>query len=128
MTHLYQHVGSDKKDQPTDPEAKRLEIQALVDHWKPEEGGGSHTDYYLDAPDRDEVVPLTWATKHGKLTKDSQIQGDRNSPDAKVTVSVSGREIIDRYLFGDPGPRRPPDLVRARGAAHGREGPPQSLA
>ncbi|MEP6864244.1 MAG: protein translocase subunit SecD [Deltaproteobacteria bacterium] len=102
MQSLFRHVGSDKKDQPTDPEAKRLEIQALTDHWKPEEGGGPHTDFYLEAPDRDELVPLSWATKHGKLTKDSQIQGDRNSPDAKVTVSVSGREIIDRYLFGDP--------------------------
>ncbi|HET9992070.1 MAG TPA: protein translocase subunit SecD, partial [Kofleriaceae bacterium] len=102
MLNLYRHVGADKKDQPTDPEAKRLEIQALVDHWKPEEGGGQHYDHYLYAPDREEVVPLAWATKHGKLTKDSKIQGDPGSPDAKVSVSISGREIIDRYLFGDP--------------------------
>jgi protein-export membrane protein SecD len=102
MLHLYQHLRPDKKDVSTDAEALRLEIQALQDHWKPEEGGGSHTDFYLDAPDREEVVPLTWAQKHGKLTKDSKIQGDPASPDAKVSVSVSGREIIDRYLFGDP--------------------------
>jgi len=102
MLNLYRHVGADKKDQPTDPEAKRLEIQALVDHWKPEEGGGQHYDHYLYAPDRKELLPLAWAKKHDKLTNDSKIQGDPNSPDAKVEVSISGREIIERYLFGDP--------------------------
>ncbi|MEO6776904.1 MAG: protein translocase subunit SecD [Kofleriaceae bacterium] len=100
MLNLYRHVGADKQDQPTDPEAKRLEIQAMVDHWKPEEGGGPHTDYYLYAPDREEVVPLTWAKKHDKLTKDSKIQGE--GPNRTVSVAITGREIIDRYLFGDP--------------------------
>ncbi len=40
-------------------------------------------------------MPLAWATKHGKLTKDTKIEGD------KVKVALTGREIIERYLFGD---------------------------
>lgn len=95
MLNIFRHVGSDKKNEATDPEAKRLDIRAEVDGWRPDEGGGNHTDYYLRSFDREEEVPLAWAKKHSKLTKDSKINGD------KVTVTVTGREIIDRYLFGD---------------------------
>lgn len=98
MLNLYRKVGSQKKtDDPTDPEAIRLEIRALQESWKPEEGGGPHTDKYLKAPDRDVEVTLAWAKKNSKLTSDTKIHGD------KVTVRVSGREIITRYIFGDPG-------------------------
>jgi preprotein translocase subunit SecD len=95
MINIYRHVGSDKKGEPTDPEAIRQDIHAETDHWKPEEGGGTHTDFYLISHDRNVDVPLTWAKKHSKLTKDSKINGD------KVTVSMTGREIIDQYLYGD---------------------------
>ncbi|MEO8553355.1 MAG: protein translocase subunit SecD, partial [Kofleriaceae bacterium] len=95
MLNLYRHVGADKRDQATDAEAIRLEIGAQVDHWKPEEGGGQHTDFYLTAPNRDETVPVEWARKHTKLTKDSKIEN------GMVSVPITGREIIDRYLFGD---------------------------
>jgi len=95
MLNIYRHVGSDKKGDPTEPQAILLDVHAEIDHWKPEEGGGAHTDYYLISHDRDMEVPVTWAKKHSKLTKDSKIHGD------KVTVSISGREIIDRYLYGD---------------------------
>ncbi|HEY0253787.1 MAG TPA: protein translocase subunit SecD, partial [Kofleriaceae bacterium] len=96
MLNLFRHVGSDKKNVATDPEAIRLDIKAEVDGWRPEEGGGQHTDYYLKSYDRDEDVPLAWAKKHGKLTKESAVKGD------KVTVTITGREIINRYLYGDP--------------------------
>jgi preprotein translocase subunit SecD len=95
MQNLFRVVGSDHKGNPTDPEAQRLDIKAEVDQWRPEDGGGTHTDYYLLAYDREEAVPVAWAQKHSKLTKDSKIVGD------KVTVSISGHEIIDRYIFGD---------------------------
>ncbi len=95
MQGLFKHVGSDRKGNPSDAEAIRLEIKAEVDQWRPDEGGGTHTDYYLLAYDRDEAMPLAWAKKHGKLTKDSKIDGD------KVRVSINGREIIERYVFGD---------------------------
>ncbi|HEX7701196.1 MAG TPA: protein translocase subunit SecD [Kofleriaceae bacterium] len=95
MINIYRHVGSDKKAEPTDAEAILQDIRAETDHWKPEEGGGTHSDFYLISHDRNVDVPLTWAKKHSKLTKDSKINGD------KVNVSMSGREIIDQYLYGD---------------------------
>ena len=95
MLNLYRKVGADKADQATDPDAIRLEIRALADQWKPDEGG-VHKDKYLKAPDRDVDVPLAWARKNSKLTSESKIHGD------KVTVRVSGREIITRWIFGDP--------------------------
>jgi preprotein translocase subunit SecD len=97
MTRLYSRVSSDKKSgATTDPVAKDLDIHADVDSWQPEEGGGRHVDYYLYAYDREESVPLSWARKHGKMTKDSKIEGDH------VKVQFSGWELIERYLHGDP--------------------------
>jgi preprotein translocase subunit SecD len=95
MQALFKHVGSDKHGNPNDPEAIRLAIKAEVDQWRPEEGGGQHTDFYLFAYDRDEAVPVTWAKKRGKVTKNAKVEGD------KVVVPISGREIIERYVFGD---------------------------
>ena len=95
MINIYRHVGSDKTGKPTDPDAIRLDIRAETDHWKPEEGGGTHSDFYLISYDRDVDVPLTWAKKHSKLTKDSKINGD------KVNIKLTGREIIDQYIYGD---------------------------
>ena len=94
MRKLYAHVA-DKKGNTIDPDAKKLDIRAEVDSWVPDEGGARHTDYYLMAYDREESVPLTWARKHGKLTKDTKIEGDQ------VKVQINGFEIIDRYLNGD---------------------------
>jgi preprotein translocase subunit SecD len=95
MTKLFRHVGSDNKGNPTDPEAIRLEIRAEIDQWVPEEGGGRHTDYYLIAPDRTEMVPVAWARKQGCLNKESVVT------DGKTECTISGRQIIERYLFGD---------------------------
>jgi preprotein translocase subunit SecD len=95
MRAMYKHVGSDRKDNPTDPEALRLEIKAVVDQWRPDEGGSTHTDYYLWAPDRTEWMPLAWAKKHGCIKKDQEIK------DGKVECNITGRQIIERYIFGD---------------------------
>ncbi|MGE5186876.1 MAG: protein translocase subunit SecD [Acidobacteriota bacterium] len=95
MQRLYRKVAPDKKGNPTDPEAVRLGVKAEVDQWRPDEGGSQHTDYYLLAYDREEPVPLTWAKKHGKIIDKNKIEGD------KVRVSITGREIIERYVFGD---------------------------
>jgi preprotein translocase subunit SecD len=96
MVKLFGKVGSDRKNNPTDPEAVRLEIRAEVDDWRPDEGGDRHTDYYLSAYDRDEEVPEAWAKKRSPkcLETNPVVNG-------KVKCTVSGRQIIERYLFGD---------------------------
>jgi preprotein translocase subunit SecD len=95
MKKLFAHVGSDRKGSPTDPEAIRLDIRAEVDQWRPEEGGGVHTDYFLTAPDRTESMPVAWAKRHGCLTRDSVVQ------DGRTECTITGRQIIERYVFGD---------------------------
>jgi preprotein translocase subunit SecD len=101
MKKLFSHVGSDKKGNPTDPEAARLQITAQVDQWRPDEGGDTHTDYYLEAADRNEDVPVAWAKKNvPQCVKDAQ-QATGTTPTGTVSCPVSGRKIIERYLFGD---------------------------
>lgn len=97
MKKLYAHVGSDRKDNPTDPEAISLDIRALIDQWNADEGSETHKDYYLIAPDRRELVPLAWAKKNvPQCFKD-----ETPTSDGKVLCAVSGRKIIERYIFGD---------------------------
>lgn len=96
MRALFKKVGSNHKGDPTDPEAIRLEIRAEVDQWRPDEGGGTHTDYYLIAPDREELVTVAFAKKLGNcINKDSVIEN------GMVKCNVTGRQIIERYVFGD---------------------------
>ncbi len=95
MKKLFGKVGSDRKGQPTDPEAIRLEIRAEVDQWKPDEGGDTHTDYYLIAADREEMVPVDWAKKRSCFNKNSVVEN------GKVKCNITGRQIIERYVFGD---------------------------
>jgi preprotein translocase subunit SecD len=96
MSRLFKHVGNQgKDDDPTDPEAAALEIKAKVDQWRPEEGGGNHVDYFLDAYDREESVPVSWAKKRGCINRNSVIEND------KTRCRVTGRQAIERYLFGD---------------------------
>ncbi|HET7502903.1 MAG TPA: protein translocase subunit SecD [Kofleriaceae bacterium] len=96
MSRMYKHVGSSsKEDTPTDKAAQDLEIKAKIDQWRPEEGGQTHTDYYLEAFDREESVPLAWAKKHGCLKSDTAVEND------KVRCHVTGRQAMERYLFGD---------------------------
>jgi preprotein translocase subunit SecD len=95
MKKIFAKVGSDPKGNPTDPDAVKLDIRAEVDQWRPEEGGGVHTDYYLIAADREEMVSLEWAKKRGCINKESVIE------DGKVKCNITGRQIIERYVFGD---------------------------
>ncbi len=92
MMKLYNFVKPDSKDRPTEPEAIRLGVQADIDQWVPEEGGSRHTDYFLKAYDRDEVMPVECAKQKGKLTPESVVV------EGKVHVTVTGREIIERYV------------------------------
>lgn len=96
MSKLFKHIGNvGKTDEPSDPAARDLDIRAKVDQWRPEEGGGNHVDYYLEAFDRDESVPVKWAKEHLCLTRDSVIEND------KTRCRITGRQAIERYLFGD---------------------------
>ncbi|HEY1554255.1 MAG TPA: protein translocase subunit SecD [Kofleriaceae bacterium] len=96
MRNLYKHLAPDREGTPTDPDAKALGLKAEIDSWQPEEGGTRHTDYFVMAYDREESVPLTWAKKHSKMTKDAKIDGDH------VKVLINGWELIERYMNGDP--------------------------
>jgi preprotein translocase subunit SecD len=95
MLQLYRKVVGPQGGKP-DPEAEKLEIKADVDQWRPDEGGETHTDYFLLAPDRTERHTPEWAKKHNCWNKDS-IVGD----DGKTECNISGRQIIERYIFGD---------------------------
>jgi preprotein translocase subunit SecD len=96
MKRLFGHVGSTgKTGQPTDPAAIQAEISAEVDQWRPEDGGGSHVDYYLMARDRQDTVPVVWARQHGCAIDPATVQ------DGKTRCTVTGRQVIERYLYGD---------------------------
>jgi len=91
MSKLYSHVHpGDKDDTSTDERARKLDIKAKVDQWRPEDGGNTHTDYYLEAYDREESMPKAWAAKLG-------CSGDSE----EVRCKVTGQQLIQRYLFGD---------------------------
>jgi len=92
MSKLYSHIRpSDKDDTSSDERARKLDIKAKVDQWRPEEGGNNHTDYYLEAFDREESMPKAWAAKLGCPTNDAD----------EVRCKVTGQQLIQRYLFGD---------------------------
>src|SRR3569623_649631 len=97
MKKLFTHVGNKgKTGEATDPEAIRLSITADITQWKPGDGSSTHTDYFLHAYDRTDMMPVAWAKKHGCLNKESVIE------DGKTKCLITGRQIIERYLFGDP--------------------------
>jgi preprotein translocase subunit SecD len=97
MLRLYAHVGSSgMEEEPTDPRAKELGIKARIDQWTPEETGRRRTDHFLEAYDREESVPLAWAKKHGCYNRNSVVEND------KMRCKITGRQLIERYLFGDP--------------------------
>jgi preprotein translocase subunit SecD len=96
MTRLFQHVGSVGKDEtPSDEQAARLGIHARVDAWR-EPAGVRRVDYYLKAADREESVPPAWASRHGCLGSKPPAEP------GKTRCMVTGRTVIERYLFGDP--------------------------
>ena len=59
MKNVFAHVGSDRNDRPSDPDAIAAGVTAQVDAWSETETkagmelrGATHTDYYLLAADR----------------------------------------------------------------------------
>ncbi len=127
MLNLFRHVGSDKKDEATDPEARRLEIQAPD---RSLQGRGRWRDPHRLLPQRAGprgTGPVAWAKKHSKLTKDSKIQGDmvtvnhRARDHRPLPVRRQGPQLPgpDREGPHRQGPRRSPARLRA-----GRSAPP----
>ncbi len=95
MRKLFAKVGSEGKEgNPTDLGAIKEEIRAEIDQWRPEDGGGMHTDYYLTAYDRKELVSVEFAKQI-----DCPQRNDRKLiKDGKVECNVAGKFVVDRYI------------------------------
>lgn len=110
MRKVFAKVGSEgKESNPTDLAAIKDEIRAEIDQWRPEDGGGMHTDYYLTAYDRRELVTVAVAKEI-----DCPERNDRKLiKDGKVECKVPGKYVIERYLTGlataDPSFKLPDD-------------------
>jgi len=95
MKRLFAHVGSEGKEgKPTDPDAIKEDINAEIDQWRPEEGGGNHVDYYLIAHDREEDVTIAEAKAMGCINKNNRTKVEAG----KMRCNVTGRKVIERYL------------------------------
>jgi preprotein translocase subunit SecD len=101
MRDLYVFVaggkGADTTEYPPDPEAKKLGsgISATPETWVPEDSSETHQDFYLFAYDAHDAVPIDWAKKHGCWREDLPVDN------GKVDCNLTGRQWIERYLFGD---------------------------
>lgn len=85
MKRLFAHVESD-------PIAKELGIEAEVDLWVHDESGREYNDWYLQATDRNEFIPIEEAKEQGCWNRNkAEIAGE-------VECKVSGRTVIERYL------------------------------
>lgn len=69
-----------------------------IDSWEHEGTGARHNDWFLTARDRNELFSLADARKRGCYNENKTVV------DGKVTCSVSGREVLERYLrsLGEP--------------------------
>jgi len=100
MKMLFGHVGSEGKEgKPTEPRAIRDEIYAEIDQWRPDDGGGLHTDYYLISRDRTESMTIEDAKKIECVNR----MGRPADPKARIEngrieCNMSGRQVIARYL------------------------------
>ncbi len=98
MKKLYAHVGSQgKENNPTDPGAIAADIRAEIDQWRPEDGGGMKTDYYLIAHDREELLTPEEAKENNCLNRDNKDKMENG----RIRCNVTGRRVIELYLFGD---------------------------
>ncbi|MBA3458369.1 MAG: protein translocase subunit SecD [Deltaproteobacteria bacterium] len=98
MKRLYAHVGSEgKENRPTDPAAIAAEIRAEIDQWRPEDGGGMRTDYFLMAHDREQLLTPEEAKAIGCLNKGNKDKLENG----RIKCNVTGRRVLDLYLFGD---------------------------
>jgi preprotein translocase subunit SecD len=96
MRKLYAHVGAKgKENTPTDPRAILDGIQAEVDTWTPDSGGGRQQDWYLKAYDRKEHLTPEAARKIGCVAKHEKLKVDA---DGKVECNIKGRDVIQRFI------------------------------
>lgn len=103
MQSVYSHVVQEiKNDHPgkddADIRADRLTIEpegigVETDHWTNEETNAQFSDWMLTAKDREESFTVEEARKRGCLRTDRTVTAD-----GQVRCSVSGREVLERYL------------------------------
>jgi preprotein translocase subunit SecD len=103
MQSVYSHVVQEiKNDNPgkddADIRAERLTtepegIGVDTDHWVNEETNGQFSDWMLTAKDREESFSIEEARKRGCYQPNKTVTSD-----GKVRCSVSGREVLERYL------------------------------
>ena len=74
-----------------------------IDGWDHDETGKRFSDWYLTAKDRERSFTIEEAKKRGCYRKDKSVV------DGKVECSVSGREVIEKYLEGLAGEPDPKD-------------------
>jgi preprotein translocase subunit SecD len=85
MKRLFAHVEND-------PIARELGIEGNVDLWVHDESGREYNDWYLQASDRNEFIPIEEAKEQGCWNRNkAEIAGE-------VECKVSGRIVIERYL------------------------------
>jgi preprotein translocase subunit SecD len=96
---VYEEIKQDhagKTDEDIAEERLRTEPDGIgvgVDYWQHEESGRQFRDWYLTAKDRDELFPIGEARRRGCYREDkAQVGG-------KVRCSVSGREVLERFLI-----------------------------
>ncbi|MCE9573265.1 MAG: protein translocase subunit SecD [Deltaproteobacteria bacterium] len=80
----------------SDPNAAAEEISADPDSWTVEDSPVRHNDWYLFARDQKRSIPVAEAKKIGCWTKDLEVT------EGKVWCQLTGKTIIERYLFGSP--------------------------
>ncbi|HEX3761668.1 MAG TPA: protein translocase subunit SecD [Kofleriaceae bacterium] len=106
MNAVFRKVGSTGKDEePTDARAKQLEIKARYDAWTPEDRGSREQDFFLEAydakPGTTEQVTVDWVKKYQDCLNHPEIR-DTAARTSKVACQLSGRGVMELYLFGDP--------------------------
>ena len=137
MQALFKHVGSDRKGNASDPEALKLAITVDVDQWRPEDGGGLHTDYFLlgvQPRNRDAVRVGEEArqAQEGRDRRGRQGEGRADRPRDHRALHVrrqgAGLPGPDRLRQGVRAVRRSSARVRRRGAGTRSQGDAQVLA
>jgi preprotein translocase subunit SecD len=97
MVRVFQHIGSDKDNNATEPKAAALKIRAFYYSWAPEDGGGQRSEHYLQAYDRDDDACLAKAS----------------TAFDKSRCKITGRQVLERYLkdsaAADPSLKIPDD-------------------